>query len=72
MVATMVSNKVLLERFGLMAEEDFAAILGVSVRTLQNRRRDKLPDFVKAGRKRLFVEESVRDFLDAHRIRGRG
>ncbi len=72
MVATMVSNKVLLERFGLMAEEDFAAILGVSVRTLQNRRRDELPDFVKAGRRRLFVEESVRDFLDAHRIRGRG
>ena len=72
MVATMVSNKVLLERFGLMAEEDFAAILGVSVRTLQNRRRDELPDFVKAGRRRLFVEESGRDFLDAHRIRGRG
>lgn len=72
MVARMVSNKVLLERFGLMAEEDFAAILGVSVRTLQNRRRDELPDFVKAGRRRLFVEESVRDFLDAHRIRGRG
>lgn len=69
MAETTVSNRVLLERFGLMAEEDFAAILGVSVKTLKNRGRDELPDFVKAGRRRLFVEESVRDFLDAHRFR---
>jgi hypothetical protein len=55
-----------------MAEEDLAAILGVSVKTLKNRRREELPDFVKAGRRRLFVEESVRDFLDAHRVRGQG
>jgi hypothetical protein len=72
LAATTVSNRVLLERFGLVAEEDFAAILGVSVKTLKNRRREELPDFVKAGRRRLFVEESVRDFLDARRVRGRG
>lgn len=71
MDATTASNRALLERFGLMVEEDLAAILGVSVKTLKNRRRDELPDFVKAGRRRLFVEESVRDYLDAHRVRGR-
>lgn len=72
MSATSVSNKALLERFGLIAEADLAALLGVTVKTLKNRKRDELPDFVKAGRRRLFVEESVRDFLDAHRVRGRG
>jgi predicted nucleotidyltransferase len=72
MAAPEISKRGLLERFGLMAEEDLAAILGVSVKTLKNRRREELPDFVKAGRRRLFVEESVRDFLDAHRVRGQG
>lgn len=71
MAATSVNNKALLERFGLIAEADLAALLGVTVKTLKNRKRDELPDFVKAGRRRLFVEESVRDFLDAHRVRGR-
>lgn len=71
MAATSVNNKALLERFGLIAEADLAALLGVTVKTLKNRKRDALPDFVKAGRRRLFVEESVRDFLDAHRVCGR-
>lgn len=54
----------LLERFGLIPEEDLAALLGVSVKTLKNRRRKNLPSFVKAGRKRLFHEKSVREYLD--------
>jgi DNA-binding Lrp family transcriptional regulator len=42
----------LLERFGLITEEDLAALLGISVPTLKNRLRSDLPDFVKAGRSR--------------------
>lgn len=57
--------KNLLERLGLIPEEDFAALLGVSVKTLKNRPRSDLPEFVKAGRRRLFKEQSVRDYLDA-------
>lgn len=58
----------LLERFGLIPEEDFAKLLGVSVRTLQNRPRSNLPAFVKAGRRRLYKEESVRAYLEARVI----
>ena len=55
----------LLERFGLITEDDLAQLLGVSVKTLKNRSRYDLPDFVKSGRKRLFKEESVREYLDS-------
>jgi hypothetical protein len=41
--------KTLLEHFGLISEDAFAALLGVSVRTLKNRLRSKLPIFIKAG-----------------------
>lgn len=57
--------KNLLERLGLIPEEDFAALLGVSVKTLKNRPLTDLPAFVKAGRRRLFKEQSVREYLDA-------
>lgn len=59
----MTDSTDLLNRFGLITEDDFAKMLGISVRTLKNRGRAELPDFVKAGRRRLFVEESVRDYL---------
>lgn len=55
----------LLERFGLITEEDLAALLGCSVKTLKNRARSDLPAFVKAGRRRLFKEDSVRAYLDS-------
>jgi hypothetical protein len=61
----MPSNTQLLKQFGLVAEEDVARLLGVSVKTLKNRRREDLPAFVKAGRRRLFKEDSVKAYLDA-------
>jgi hypothetical protein len=61
----------LLKRFGLIAEEDFAALIGISVKTLKNRPRDQLPAYVKVGRRRLFKEDAVRAYLEA-RNRGWG
>lgn len=58
----------LMERLGLIPEEDLAAMLGVTVKTLKNRPRSDLPEYVKAGRRRLFVEESVREYLNARRV----
>lgn len=53
----------LLKHFGMVSEEQLAVLLGVSRKTLQNRPADKLPEFVKQGRRRLFPEASVREFL---------
>lgn len=61
----MSNSTQLLKQFGLVAEEDVAKLLGVSVKTLKNRRRNDLPEFVKAGRRRLFKEDSVKAYLDA-------
>jgi hypothetical protein len=58
----------LLERFGLITEEDLAALLGISVGTLKNRPCSDLPEFVKAGRRRLFKEASVRTHLEARTV----
>ena len=52
------------------SSEDLAGMLGVSIRTLRNRSRFDLPDFVKARRRRLFVEESVRDYLRRKTVAG--
>lgn len=65
----MMPPETLLERFGLITEEDMAALLGVSVKTLKNRAATELPTFVKAGRRRLFVEESVREYLRSRQSR---
>jgi hypothetical protein len=62
-MSTRVNEKELLERFGLVTEQALATILGVKVKTLKNRPADKLPKFRKEGRRRLFEEESVREFL---------
>lgn len=56
----------LLQRFGLVSEEDFAALLGISVRTLKNRPSSSMPEYVKAGRRRLYKEEAVREYLERH------
>lgn len=64
----MTDEAELLQRFGLMTEDDLAKLLGVSVRTLQNRPRSNLPAFVKAGRRRLYKVEAVRAYLDARLI----
>jgi hypothetical protein len=61
----------LLQRFALVTEEDLAALLGIGVKSLKNRPRSGLPEFVKAGRRRLFKEASVRAHLEARTV-GRG
>lgn len=53
----------LLNRFGLVAEEDLAKLLGITVPTLKNKPRQELPDYVKIGRRRMFKEDSIREFL---------
>jgi hypothetical protein len=53
----------LLERFGLVSEQQVADLLGVTVKSLKNRPADRLPAYFKSGRRRLFIEASVRDFL---------
>lgn len=60
---TRVQEKELLKHFGLVTEEQLATLLGITVPSLRNRPRDKLPEFRKNGRRRLFVEASVREFL---------
>jgi hypothetical protein len=57
------TNRELLEQFGLMAEEDLATLMGSGVKSLQHRARSELPPFVKAGRRRLYPEASVREWL---------
>lgn len=59
-----------LKEFGLVPEEDFAAMLGVGLKTLKNRPRDQLPEFVKIGHRRLFRAESVRAYLDRQTVNG--
>jgi hypothetical protein len=49
-------------------EEDLAALLGMTVKSLKNRPRSDLPEFVKAGRRRLFKEASVRAHLEARMV----
>lgn len=53
-----------LQAFDLVPEEDFATMLGVSVKTLKNRPRDQLPAFTKMGHRRLFRGESVRAMIE--------
>lgn len=57
-------SKRLLEQFGLIPEEDLAEMIGVKVKTLKNRPHSELPEFVKAGRRRLFKAASVRSYLE--------
>lgn len=63
MPSTTPQQDDLLKHYGLVSEEQLAAILGITPKTLQNRRPEKLPKFIKQGRRRLFLEDSVRDYL---------
>jgi hypothetical protein len=56
MTVTSRSNRDMLEQFGLLADEDLAALLGLTVKSPQNRPRDQLPEIVKVGRRRFFKE----------------
>lgn len=53
-----------LQRFGLVSEADLADLLGMTVESLRHRRIDQLPAFFKSGRRRLFREEAVREFIE--------
>jgi hypothetical protein len=53
----------MLEEFGLVAEEDIAALLGIGLPSLRNRSAERLPEFVKVGRRRFYKEASVREWL---------
>jgi len=58
----------MLEKFGLISEADFATLLGITVKTLQNKSALDLPRSVKvSGRQRLFEVNSVRAYLEARR-----
>jgi hypothetical protein len=66
-VPQAISPREMLDRFGLIEEQAFAAMIGVAPKSLKNRPRSDLPEFVKVGRRRLFVEQSVREYLDSRR-----
>lgn len=55
-----------LQRFALVSEADVAALLGMTVESLRNRPLDQMPAFFKSGRRRLFREEAVREFIERH------
>jgi hypothetical protein len=59
----------LLDKLGLITEEDFAALLGSAMSRLKNRPCAELPSFVKLGHRRLFKEDSVRAFLEARTVK---
>jgi hypothetical protein len=58
-----------LKEFGYVPEEDFAAMLGVTVKTLKNRPHNQLPEFAKVGHRRLFRADSVREYFARHTVR---
>lgn len=60
--------KDLLQRLGYIPEDELANLLGISVRTLKNRPLSNQPAYVKAGRRRLYEEASVREFLARRRV----
>lgn len=62
-MSEVIEPEQLLERFGLLTEEALAAMVGVSPKSLKNRARSELPEFVKVGRRRLFKEDSLREFF---------
>jgi len=67
--AADVAPPAILKRLGLVPEEDVAELLGISVKSLKNRPRSDLPEFVKAGRRRLFKLASLQKYLEARTIR---
>lgn len=53
-----------LKRFGLVSEAEVAVLLGITVASMRNRPLDKLPASFKSGRRRLFREDAVREFIE--------
>ncbi len=64
MTTTARQKQDTLQRFGLVSEQEVAALLGITVESLRNRSLEKLPAFFKSGRRRLFREDAVREFID--------
>lgn len=64
MPATARQQQEVLQRFGLVSEQEVAALLGITVDSLRNRPLDRLPAFFKDGRRRLFKEDAVREFIE--------
>lgn len=59
-----------LARFGLVPRAELAAMLGVTEKALQNRRREQLPaEVVRIGRATFYTENAVREFLERHTIK---
>jgi DNA-binding transcriptional regulator YiaG len=58
-----VERHALLTQFGLMTEERLAVLLGVAVKTLQNREQGDLPPFTKTGNERLYYKDDVAEYL---------
>jgi len=62
-MSELMEPQQLLERIGLISEAALAAMIGVGIKSLRNRPRTELPDFVKVGHLRLNKEESVREIF---------
>ncbi len=60
----MKNDSSVLQRFGLVSEQDVAALLGITVESLRNRPLERMPAFFKDGRRRLFKEDAVREFIE--------
>jgi hypothetical protein len=56
----------LLERFGLISEDDLALLWGVTVKTLKNKPLADLPRHAVMGRQRFLYVDSVRQVMLAH------
>ncbi len=57
-----------LKRLGYVSEAEMAELLGITVPALRNRPHSRLPPFVKDGRRKLFKEADVRDYLERRTI----
>lgn len=50
----------LLDEFDLVSEDDYAAAVGTTPKTLRNTPHVDLPAFVRIGRKRFFIKSSIK------------
>jgi hypothetical protein len=59
-------RKELLDRFGLISEDDLALMLGISIKTLKNKPITDLPEHTLIGRKRFYYVKSIEMKLRAN------
>lgn len=64
MPATARQQQEVLQRFGLVSEQEVAALLGITVESMRHRPAEQLPASFKSGRRRLFREEAVKEFIE--------